>query len=208
MKCGYCGNEVKDDAQFCSHCGHTIEEPSEEKPEPRKAEKGAYLTSLLALIVVLALTTYGGFHIIYRDLYPTDSVSASDKGRGMFNYDSTFTDSALVGKWQCTDRAAADYGDKNFGVDVKIILTLTGDGKFTLDYTMTDTGVQAKSLSTSGNYSTEDGMITFSPVENPGLTEYLKRHGKRPSFQYTTDEGSFTIQYENGKNIVFEQIAE
>jgi hypothetical protein len=206
MKCGYCGNEVKDDAQFCSNCGHSIEEPSEEGNEPTKAEKGAYAASIIALLIVLALVGYGGFVIVYRDLHPQKSVSASDENNGLFNYDSTFTDSALVGKWQCTDRAAADYGDNNFGVEVKILLTLTGDGKFTLDYNMTDTGIPAKSLSTSGHYSTEDGMITFAPEEIPGMEQYLKRHGKRPSFQYAADGGRFALKYENGSNIIFTQV--
>lgn len=208
MKCGYCGKEVKDDAQFCSNCGQSIEEPSEEGAEPHKAEKGGYAASILTLLIVLALVSYGGFLIIYRDIYPEITVTASDEGSGKFNYDSTFTDSALVGKWQCTDRTAADYGEKNFGVEVNILLTLTGDGKFTLDYAMTDTGVLSKSLSASGGYSTEDGMITFNPEANEGLAQYLKRHGNRPSFQYSAEEGRFTLKYENGKTIQFKQVNE
>ena len=208
MKCGYCGKEVKDDAQFCSNCGHSTEVPSDDSSQPQKAEKGAYTLSIIALLIVIALTAYGGFVIIRRDLHTEKSVSSSDKGQSVFNYDSNFTDPALYGKWKCTDRAAADYSDGNFGVEVKILLTLTGDGKFTLDYTMTDTGVPAKALSASGNYSTGDGMITFAPDDNPEIAEYLKRHGQRPSFQYSTDEGRFTLKYENGKAVLFTQVKE
>ena len=131
MKCGNCGNEVKDDAQFCSNCGHSIEEPSEESVKSHKTARGAYALSVLALIIVLALVAYGGFVIIYRDLHPQKTVSASDEKNAAFNYDSQLNDSALIGKWVCNDRAAADYGENNFGVEVKIILTLTDDGKFT-----------------------------------------------------------------------------
>ena len=208
MKCGYCGKDVKDDAQFCSNCGHSIEEQSDDSIEPQKAEKGAYAVSILALLIVLALMAYGSFVIVYRDLHSEKTVSSSDSSLNRFNYDNTFTDSALIGKWICTDRAVADYGDKNFGVEVKAILELTKDGKFNLDYSMADTGVQAKTISASGSYSTEDGMITFTPEENPGLAEYLNRHGQRPSFQYATDEGSFTLKYENEKVIQFTQVKE
>ena len=68
MKCGYCGKDVKDDAQFCSNCGHSIEEQSDDSIEPQKAEKGAYAVSILALLIVLALMAYGSFVIVYRDL--------------------------------------------------------------------------------------------------------------------------------------------
>ncbi len=173
IKCVYCGKEVKDDAQFCSNCGHSIEEPSEEGAELQKGEKGAYAA-------------------------PTE--------RGVFNYDSAVIDPALIGKWLCTDRAAADYSEKNFGVEVKILLNLTEDGRFTLDYSMSDTGIQAKSLSSSGRYCTEDSMITFVPEENPGIENYLKRHGQRPSFQYAADSGRFSIRYENGRDILFKPV--
>ena len=206
IKCGYCGKEVKDDAQFCSNCGHSIEEPSEEGTELPKGEKGAYAAPVLTLMIVLALLALGGFQIIYRNLHPTQTVSSSDTERGTFNYNSAVIDPALVGKWLCTDRAAADYSKKNFGVEVKILLNLTEDGRFTLDYSMTDTGIKAKSLSSSGSYSTEDSIITFLPEENPGIEDYLKRHGQRPSFQYAADGGSFSIRYENGKDILFKPV--
>lgn len=206
MKCGYCGKEIKDDSQFCSNCGHSIEAPAEESSSPQKVEKGAYFISIFALIAVLALTAYGGFVIIYRDLFPETAVSSSDTDQSGFYYDRVLIDPVLIGKWKCTDRAAADYSDNNFGVEVDIVLTLMEDRNFTLDYTMTDTGVQAKSLSTSGSYTVEDGIITFIPDENPGMENYIKRHGQRPSFQYSTDEGRFSIQYDNGKQIVFLQV--
>ena len=208
MKCVHCGKEVRNGAQFCSNCGHSIEEPSEESVKSHKTARGAYALSVLALIIVLALVAYGGFVIIYRDLHPQKTVSASDEKNAAFNYDSQLNDSALIGKWVCNDRAAADYGENNFGVEVKIILTLTDDGKFTLDYSMTDTGIPAKSLSTSGKYSTEDGIITFIPDDNPELESYLKRHGKRPSLQYSADGNIFTMKYEKGKDILFKRVNE
>ncbi|MBQ1440901.1 MAG: zinc ribbon domain-containing protein [Clostridia bacterium] len=208
MKCEYCGKDINDDAQFCPNCGHMIESAPEEVSGQKKTDKGAYAAAVFSLLVVLAFMAYGSSTIIYRDLKAEKTVSQSDSSNNRFNYDSTFTDTALVGTWLCTDRAAADYGDSNFGVEVNIILSMTGDGKFTLDYSMTDTGVPAKSLSTSGSYSTEDGMITFTPDDNPGNSEYLKRHGQRPSFEYSTDEGSFTLKYENGADILFTLVNE
>ena len=208
MKCVHCGKEVRNGAQFCSNCGLIIEPPSEESTQPHKAVKGAYAASILVLIIVLGLVAYGAFVIVYRDLNPQKAVSASDQDGGSFNYNGTFTDPALIGKWKCKDREAADYGEKNFGVEVNIILTLTDDGKFTLDYSMTDTGIPAKSLSTSGKYSTEDGIITFIPDDNPELESYLKRHGKRPSLQYSADGNIFTMKYEKGKDILFKRVNE
>lgn len=208
MKCSYCGNLLKDHAQFCSNCGRSVENPSSEPLKQNNAEKGAYAISILLLIIVLALTVFGGFVIIYRDLHAETTVSASDEKTHTFNYELVSTDTALVGKWICTDRAAADYSDSNYGVDVNAVLHLTGDGKFTLDYAMSNTGIPAMQLSTSGKYSTQDGIITFIPDNGTGATEYLKRHGKQPSFQYSTDENSFTLKYENGKDILFSRISE
>lgn len=208
MKCGYCGKLLKDDAQFCSNCGRSLQEIDDEPSSSDTAAKGAYTVSILTLLLVIAIVAFGGYAIIHRDLHPIQTVSSSDGAARQFNYDRSSTDAALVGKWLCTDRAAADYGNKNFGVEVRILLTLTDDGSFTLDYSMTDTGVKAKSVSTSGKFATEDGIITFSPEENPGTADYIKRHGKKPSFQYATEEGSFTLKYENGKMIVFRQVRE
>ena len=208
MKCSYCGKLLKDHAQFCSNCGRSVENPSSEPLKQNNAEKGAYAISILLLIIVLALTVFGGFVIIYRDLHAETAVSASDEKSHSFNYDLVSTDPALVGEWICTDRAAADYSDSNYGVDVSIILKMTAEGNFTLNYSMSDTGIPAVQLSTSGKYSTQDGTVTFIPDNGTGATEYLKRHGKQPSFQYSTDENSFTLKYENGKDILFSRISE
>ena len=205
MKCGYCGKLLKDDAQFCSNCGRNLQEIDDEPSVSTTTAKGAYTLSIITLLFVMATVAFGGYAIIHRDLHPEKTVYSSDNASSGLHYDIASTDAALVGKWLCTDRAAADYGDKNFGVEVRVLLRLDDDGSFTLDYSMTDTGVAAKSISTSGNYSTEDGIITFTPEDNPGTADYIKRHGKRPSFPYTTDEGSFTLTYENGKHIVFRQ---
>lgn len=208
MKCGYCGKILKDDAQFCSNCGRNLQEIDEDPSVSDNASKKAYAFSIFALLLVITIVALGAYVIIQRDLQHKAVVTESDEGNYRFNYDSTFTDAALVGKWRCTDRAAADYTDKNFGVEVSILLELTGDGRFTLDYTMTDTGVEAKTLNISGTYSTEDGTVTFIPEEIPGISGFLKRHGKRPAFPYSVGKGKFSLKYENGSKIVFKQVKE
>lgn len=208
MKCGYCGKLLKDDAQFCSNCGRNLQEFDDEPSVSAETARNAYAFSVLALILVIAIVSLGGFIMIHRDLHPDTAVSSSDKGSENFNYDSAVADAALAGKWLCTDRAAADYSEKNFGVEVRVLLGLSADGTFTLDYSMTDTGVEAKMLSTSGTYTTENGVITFVPDEVAAASDYIKRHGKKPAFPYTVNEGKFTLKYENGKTIVFKQVKE
>lgn len=205
MKCGYCGKTLKDDAQFCSNCGHSTEDIHDEPFESQKSEKGTYAISIFLLIIVLALTVFGGYVIIHADLHQQKSVSGSDS---VSQADMTDTDAALVGKWICTDPAAADYDKSNYGIEIKAWLTLTDDGTFALDYSMTDTGIQAMSISASGQYSTEDGIITFTPDKENGIADFLKKHGQHPAFQYATAEGSFTLKYENDSDIVFTRVAQ
>lgn len=203
MKCGYCGKTLNDDAQFCTNCGHSTDDGHDEPFDAKKSEKGIYAISIFSLLVVLAMTIYGGYTIIYRDLHPGQSVSGSDAGnRAMM----TDTDAGLFGQWSCSDPAAADYDKSNYGIEVSISLSLTENGSFTLDYAMTDTGIPAMNVSASGEYSTEDGIITFRPDQNAQIPNYLKNHGSQPAFQYATSENSFTLTYENGTEIVFNRV--
>ena len=39
MKCGYCGKTLKDDAQFCSNCGHSTEDIHDEPFEPQNPKR-------------------------------------------------------------------------------------------------------------------------------------------------------------------------
>lgn len=208
MKCSYCGQMLRDNAQFCSNCGHSTEVTTDENASSKRNESGVYFISLFSLMIVLALAVYGCYSIIRKDMAGNGAVSYSDSGGNGFNYSAVRSDPALVGKWSCTDRAAADYSEKNFGVEVSIILTMTDEGKFTLNYSMTDTGIPALTLTTSGDYSTESGTVTFVPEETESAANYLKKHGRRPAFRYTAEEDRFTLKYENGKDIVFNRIAE
>ena len=105
MKCGYCGKVLKDDAQFCSNCGRNLHEIDNEPSVSKKAARSAYAFSVCALILVISIVALGGYVIILRDLHPKNTVSASDDGSYHFNYDSSFTDAALTGRWFTADRA-------------------------------------------------------------------------------------------------------
>lgn len=208
MKCSQCGQELRDDAQFCSNCGHSVEMPETEPSKMNKEEKSAYVLSIAALLIVVAMMAYGCYMIISRDMQKTGAVSASDEAVNSFNYDAVHTDPELIGKWVCKDRAAADYGDNNFGVEVKILLTMNAEGGFVLDYTMYDTGVPAKTLNITGTYTTDKGTVTFVPDTTDGAEAFLKKHGSHPSFPYTTEENTFTLTYKNKKKIVFDKVKE
>lgn len=203
MKCSYCGQMLRDDAQFCSNCGRIVESTVIEPIGKKKDEKGAYALSIMTLLIVLALLAYGCYVIISRNLPVNNSVSASDKATDSLNYESVVIDPALVGKWVCTDKTLADYDDTNIGVEVKAMLTMTADGKCRLDYAMSDTGVPALTISAEGVYTTDKGVVTFIPDETDGLQKYLRKHGKKPAFPYAADDDCFTLTYENGREIVF-----
>ncbi len=200
MKCEYCGKELNDNAQFCTNCGHSTENVTEETDNSQKPKKGAYFFSVLTLIIVLALVGLGGFRIIDRDLHPekfgltAEAASASDHGG---------IDGQLIGKWLCTDPAAADYKDTDHGIEIRAILSLSEDGAFTLNYELTNAGILAKALTVNGSYATEDGMITFFPDNATEAKKFFKNHGENPSFVYSVEKNIFTLTYENGKEIIF-----
>lgn len=203
MNCEYCGKELNDNAQFCTNCGHSTEKISDDPGGAQKTKKGAYVFAVFSLIIVLALMGLGGFQILYRDLHPELYTSASDTASAS---DIVNIDAALFGNWKCTDPAAADYGDTDHGIEITALLHLAGDGSFTLDYELKNTGITTKSLNVTGKYLTEDGVITFIPDSNPQTADFLKRHGKHPSFPYATEENVITLTYENEKEIYFTRV--
>ena len=200
MKCNYCGKELNDNAQFCTSCGHSTENIDNQSNSSQKPKKGAYFFSIISLIIILALMGMGGFQILYRDLHPEKFGSAAGSTSAS---DIENIDSQLIGTWLCTDPVAADYDETDYGIKIKATLILTVDGAFTLNYELINTGLKVKSFTILGGYSTEDGMITFSPYLSDNIKHYIERHGEKPSFQYSADEDIFTLTYENGKEIIF-----
>ena len=69
MKCGYCGNELREDARFCPHCGRTLGPgaagqplqsgaqpvPAWEGPEGNKKRTGLLIGAAAAAVAVIAL---------------------------------------------------------------------------------------------------------------------------------------------------------
>lgn len=69
MKCGYCGNELREDARFCPHCGRTLgpgaadqplqsgaqPAPAWEGPEGNKKRTGLLIGAAAAAVAVIAL---------------------------------------------------------------------------------------------------------------------------------------------------------
>lgn len=69
MKCGYCGNELREDARFCPHCGRTLDPgpagqpvqsgaqpvPAWEGPEGNKKRTGLLIGAAAAAVAVIAL---------------------------------------------------------------------------------------------------------------------------------------------------------
>lgn len=204
MKCGYCGKNIKDNAKFCTYCGHNLREIEPEGQTAQKS-KGGYISSLLTLLAIAAILCSGGICLLNGGGKPND-VSPSD----IHVADITPLDEALFGKWGCTDRTAADYSPSDYGIDVNIILQMKNDGKFTLDYSMTDTGVPALDIKLDGKYSAKNHRVTFKPdlSKLSGDTEgnYFKNHGNEPAFEYSVSDSVLIFKYENGTDVKFQRL--
>ncbi len=198
MRCGHCGKKIKDNAKFCTYCGHYIVEPN---TIPKKS--GGYLAAILSLITVIAILVSGSVWLVMKELYPAKNVSASDLSPISFDTDGTRTDDKLVGTWRCTDRTAADYKATDYGIEVNILLHIQSDGTFRIDYTMTNTGVVAVQLTSGGTYIAQKGNIRFRPDSVSTDSEFLKKHGAQPTFRYQAYETVMELVYENGKTVVF-----
>ena len=198
MRCGHCGKKLKNNAKFCTYCGHYIIETD----TPVKKSSG-YLASLLSLFTVIAILVSGGVWIVMKGLYPAKNVSASDLAPISFDTDGTRTDEKIVGTWRCTDPAAADYDGTDYGIEVNILLHIQSDGTFRLHYTMTNTGVIAVQLKSSGSYIAQKGYIRFQPDSANADSDFLKKHGTQPTFRYHVYDTVMELVYEDGKTVVF-----
>lgn len=194
MKCGYCGKTIRDSAAFCRYCGHSLDGlPSGGEGAP--PVKSRYLPALLTLIIILAALAAGGLRLVVpvmpmtlpaspSDLRQTSSASARDY-------------QALVGKWKCTDPAAAGYTASDYGIDVSIVLTVMEDGSCGLRYRLTDTGVKALQLDLSGTFAADQQVVTFRPdlslLDGQSLGRYFLRHGKELPFAYTVKDDVLTL---------------
>ena len=198
MRCGHCGKKLKNNAKFCTYCGHYIVETNE---APQKS--GGYLAAILSLTAVIAILVSGGVWLVMEGMYPAKSVSASDLSPVSFDTDGTRTDEKLVGTWRCTDRTAADYEEADYGIAVDILLTIQSDGTYRMDYTMFNTGVVAVKLTSDGSYIAQKGNLRFSPLAADPDSEFLKKHGAQPTFGYHAYETMMELAYEDGKTVVF-----
>lgn len=215
MKCGYCGKNIKDDAKFCNYCGHNLREiPSDEPSAPQS--KGGYLSSLLTLLVIIAILCAGGAYLL-KNGGSSNAVSASDVSASSIaanqasHSEVTYIDKNLTGKWRCLDPAAVGYSRSNYGIDVDIILNIPDSSQFSLHYTMTDTGAPAINLKLSGTYSVKNGTITFYPdLTNIGgetTGNFLKKLGDTPTFEYTVTQDTLTLHYDNGTDMNFNRVS-
>lgn len=201
MRCGHCGKKIKDNAKFCTYCGHYIVEPN---TIPKKS--GGYLAAILSLITVIAILVSGSVWLVMKGLYPAKSVSTSDLSPIAFDTNGTRTDEKIVGTWRCTDRTAADFEGTDYGVEVNILLTIQADNTFLLNYTMTNTGVVAIQLTSGGTYIAQKGNIRFQPDSVNTDSEFLKKHGTQPTFRYHAYETVMELVYEDGKTVVFTRV--
>lgn len=213
MKCGYCGKNIRDDAAFCTYCGHNLSElPSEESSTP--PAKTSTLGACLTLLAILILLGVGSACLLHGpDKTPKyDTVSPTNLSTVSLIDDDTSLDEALIGKWTCTDPAAADYEQSDYGINVKIILTMAENGKFKLNYKMTDTGAPALKLTLNGDYRSKDGVISFKPdlskLDGETGSDFFRRHGKTPTFTYTVTDRVLILHYENDIDVTFKRVSE
>ncbi|MBQ4396723.1 MAG: zinc ribbon domain-containing protein [Clostridia bacterium] len=209
MKCGYCGKNIRDDATFCTYCGRNLSEnaPEEESVPPIKTSPtGALITLLLVLLILGA----GSLRLLRESQKEPRGVvvSVSDTShRTPVKAEESQLDKMIVGKWSCTDPAAADYDQNDYGIQVKITLVMKEDGQFQLQYKMSDTGASALKLRLDGDYLTRDGVISFRPdlsaLDGETGGEFFKRHGKTPTFTYTVTEKTLTLHYDNDTDVTF-----
>lgn len=215
MKCGYCGKNIKDDAKFCNYCGHNLREiPSDEPTAPQP--KGGYLSSLLTLLAILAILCAGGAYLL-KSGGPSKAVSSSDVSASSIasaqanHSEVTHIDKNLIGKWRCLDPAAVGYSRSAYGIDVDIVLTIADSSKFSLHYIMTDTGAPAINLKLSGTYWVKNGAVTFRPdlTNTVGETgsNFFKKLGETPTFEYTTTQDTLTLHYDNGTDATFHRVS-
>ncbi len=210
MKCGYCGKNIRDDAAFCTYCGHNLSElPTED--DSAAPVKGNYLGALLTLLAVMILLAAGSAYLLHDSGKPTkhDIVSPTSLSAVVLTDDNAVIDQLLIGKWTCTDPAAADYDQSAYGIDVKITLTLAENGNFQLNYKMTDTGASALKLALNGDYLTKDNVISFKPdlskLDGETGSEFFRNHGKTPTFTYTVTDKVLTLHYENDIDVKFKR---
>ncbi|MBQ5545089.1 MAG: zinc ribbon domain-containing protein [Clostridia bacterium] len=209
MKCGYCGKNIRDDATFCTYCGRNLSgnAPEEESVPPIKTSPTG---ALITLLIVLLMLGAGSVRLLREpQKHPHGAVvSISDSPhRTPLKEEESQPDTALVGKWMCTDPAAADYDQNDYGIQVKITLVMQEDGQFRLRYHMSDTGASALKLRLDGDYLTRDGVISFRPdlsaPEGETGGDFFRRHGKTPTFPYTVTEKTLTLHYDNGTDVTF-----
>lgn len=194
MKCGYCGKTIRDSAAFCRYCGHRLDGvPSGEKAAP--SVKSRYLPALLTLIIILAALTAGSLRLLVPVMPVTDAASPSDlrqtASEGVREYQ------ALVGRWKCTDPAAAGYTASDYGIDVSIVLDVREEGSCELRYRLTDTGVKAVQLDLSGTFAADRQTVTFtpdfSPLEGKSPGRYFLRRGRELPFAYAVQGDELTL---------------
>ena len=88
MYCKFCGQQIEDDAAFCSKCGKSVNQAGEtvqtEEPQPKsvksKSKKSLFRRVLKALLVVVAVCAF------LRSINPDNNILNIDTMREAYSY--------------------------------------------------------------------------------------------------------------------------
>lgn len=211
MKCGYCGKVLKEDAKFCTGCGRSVSEFSEEDVKNIQKQDTSYIGSIITLIMLMVILLTGSIFMILHGLSKnavsnSDVVSTSSEYK-LYNFESSSHDvfngdANLFGQWICCDKTAANYTLSDYGKEISLALTLTEQGNFYVNYVMTDTGVTALRLNSEGAYFVQNGYLTL----NSDLSDGNEKIAVHSSVKYKVIDNCLTFITENGDNITFTKV--
>lgn len=216
MKCGYCGRILKEDANFCTGCGRSVVKfQSEDEPNTKNSDS-SYLGALIVLIMLIIILLAGSIFMIFRGLNGNTvsgwNVVSDSSTESQYNWDVSSQisseeefhgDPVLLGQWLCNDKLAAGYTQSDYGIEISLTLTMNEQGKFTVNYSMMNTGIVAYKVTLGGSYSAENGFLTLKPDLSDYNGSYFDINGAQPSVKYSVNSDTLTITAQNGENIIF-----
>lgn len=208
MKCGYCGKPLKENAKFCTNCGRSISGDLAEAHNSSATKGGSSVTAILSLIIVISVISAGCVGLITDCIHDRNtmikktSVSNSDTNTTVNTKVSSPDtaavpkfkgDPALLGKWQCSDKAAAGYSETDYGISTRITLNFKQSGTFALEYEAANTGIQVRKITLTGIYSVNNGTLILFPDLSGYHGKYFSVHGENPELKYSAAENILTI---------------